>query len=352
MLAREGHEVAYVVPELVNPAHRVDGVRPAVEPVPLTPLGTEVLEGEPGSAAVVEALCVGAEDENLVRLQLSNHRSHPVHAGRRSERSAIIYPVGKSRSNLTEGTRRPRWVQDYLSEERPPDQPARTVYFITAVVLFTMGALAFFLVLNNVLEQQGLALADEPVRAWMVEHRTETWTTVMIVIAEISGPIGMPIVVFVIIALWVWRSGHAWRVLVLALAMITGMTLALSIARLVGRSRPPEEFMVMGVDPSFSFPSEHVLGVADFLLVAGYLVCSRGRGWVAAMLCAVAAIVGVGLVALTRLYLGYHWLTDVAASVSLSLCVSGWRSRSMPGARCRWNSRRPPSPLSSGTDRV
>ncbi|TFB51322.1 phosphatase PAP2 family protein [Cryobacterium tagatosivorans] len=258
-----------------------------------------------------------------------------------------------SQSSSTETSRRPRWVQNYLSEESPPVQPARTGWFIAAAMLVVLGATAFFLVLNGVLNQQGLTLLDEPVRAWMVEHRSEGWTTVMVIIAEVSGPIGMPIVVAVFIALWVWRSGHAWRVLVLALAMLTGMSLALLIARLVGRSRPPEEFMLIGVDPSFSFPSGHVLGVADFLIVGGYLVVSRGRSWGAAVLCAVVAIVGVGLVALTRLYLGYHWLTDIAASVSLSLCVLGlaialdtWRPLRHP----------PEAPteeaLSPGTNRV
>ena len=250
-------------------------------------------------------------------------------------------------------SRRPRWVQNYLSEECPPVQPARTGWFIAAATLILLGVTAFFLVLNGVLNRQGLAVLDEPVRAWMVEHRTEGWTTVMIIIAEVSGPIGMPIVVAVIIALWIWRSSHAWRVLVLAMAMLTGMSLALLIARLVGRSRPPEEFMLLGADATFSFPSGHVLGVADFLIVGGYLVVSRGRGWGAAVLCAVAAIVGVGLVALTRLYLGYHWLTDIAASLSLSLCVVG-----LAIALDTWRPlRHPPEatteePLSSGANKV
>lgn len=260
-----------------------------------------------------------------------------------------------SESHSRKISRRPRWVQNYLVEERRSEQPARTGYFVTAAMLFVLGSTTFFLVLNGVLGHQGLALLDEPVRAWMVEHRTEGWTTVMIVIAEISGPVGMPIIVAVAIGLWVWRSGHAWRVLVLGLAMVTGMSLALLIAPIVGRSRPPEEFMMIGVDPSFSFPSGHVLGAADFLIVGGYLVVSRGRGWGVAALAGLIAIVGIGLVALTRVYLGYHWLTDMAASLSLSLCVVGlaiafdtWRPLQTdpppdtPG----------PVPLSSGTDRV
>jgi len=228
-----------------------------------------------------------------------------------------------SQSAQANTSRRPRWVQSYFSEECPPVRPARTGWFIAAALLVVLGASSFFLILNGVLHQQGPTLLDENVRTWMIQQRTPGWTTVMVVIAEVSGPIGMPIVVAVFIGLWLWRSRHAWRVLVLALAMLTGMSLALLIAQLVSRSRPPAEFMLIGVDPSFSFPSGHVLGVADFLIVGGYLVVSRRRGWGAAVLCSVAAIVGVGLVALTRLYLGYHWLTDVAASVALSLCVLG-----------------------------
>lgn len=109
----------------------------------------------------------------------------------------------------------------------------------------------------------------------------------------------------------------------------------------------------MGVDPSFSFPSGHVLGVADFMIVGGYLVVSRGRGWAAAVLCAVAAIVVVGLVALTRLYLGYHWLTDIAASLSLSLGVVGLAIALDTWRPLRHPPREPTEEaLSSGTNRV
>jgi hypothetical protein len=42
--------------------------------------------------------------------------------------------------------------------------------------------------------------------------------------------------------------------------------------------------------------------------------------WVIA---AVVVVVGVLTVALSRLYLGYHWFTDVTASVTLSLWILG-----------------------------
>ena len=80
---------------------------------------------------------------------------------------------------------------------------------------------------------------------------------------------------------------------------------------------------VPGSETTASFPSGHTIGTATFLLVAGYLVASRNRtrgvvvGWL------VAGVVGASAVALSRLYLGYHFLTDVVAAGGLAVVVLG-----------------------------
>jgi undecaprenyl-diphosphatase len=123
----------------------------------------------------------------------------------------------------------------------------------------------------------------------------------------------------------------------LAAAMLTGVGLAQLIGHSVGRDRPPVDLMLFGADHTFSFPSGHVLGASDFLLVTTFLVFSRRKSKTAIVAFAVA-IIGVFLAAVSRLYLGYHWGSDAVASVALSLVVVGaviavdtWRTARVRG---------------------
>jgi undecaprenyl-diphosphatase len=105
--------------------------------------------------------------------------------------------------------------------------------------------------------------------------------------------------------------------------MITGVVLAQTIAPLVQHPRPPVGLMLFGPDHSFSFPSGHVLGTSDFLLITAYLLASRiQRTWFTITAFTVA-IAGVGVQIVSRLYLGYHWVSDTTASIALSLVIVG-----------------------------
>ena len=226
----------------------------------------------------------------------------------------------------------------FVVEERYMDARARRALYVTAVVLAAAGALVFFLTLTDVLQKDGLAAADESARRWLLTTRSEALTIGMIILAVVFGPVALPIIVLVVTLAWGILAKHAWRPVLLAAAMITGVVLAQLIGHAVERARPPVDLMLFGADHTFSFPSGHVLGASDFLLVTAFLVFSRHRRPAVTVVGFAFAVIGVILAALSRLYLGYHWVSDALASVSLSLVVLGaviavdtWRTARVPG---------------------
>jgi undecaprenyl-diphosphatase len=223
-------------------------------------------------------------------------------------------------------------------EERYVDPADRRGLYRAAIVLAAAGLVLFLVTLVSVVQADGLSAADVPVRDWLLALRSQTLTVIMIFLAVVFGPIALPIIVLVVVVAWGFAAKHAWRPIMLASAMLTGVIVSQIILQIVRRSRPPVEQMLFGIDHTFSFPSGHVLGACDFLLVGTFLVFSRRRNTRAAVYGFIGAGVGIVLASVSRLYLGYHWLTDALASVSLSLVILGgaialdtWRTARIPG---------------------
>lgn len=217
---------------------------------------------------------------------------------------------------------------------------ARKLLYRIAAVLMVLGIVLFFLTLSDVIGRDGLAGGDDQMQTWLLGQRSEVLTTIMIFLAVVFGPVVLPIIILVVTVAWGLAARHAWRPILLSAAMLTGVVLAQIIGRTVGRSRPPVEQMLFGPDPTFSFPSGHVLGAADFLLVTAFLIFSRRKNPWLAVLAFAAAGIGIFLAAVSRLYLGYHWVSDALASVALSLVILGaviavdtWRTARIPGEK-------------------
>lgn len=202
--------------------------------------------------------------------------------------------------------------------------PAVLVAVAPGVLLVAIGVGAFLGIFDAVREQDDLALLDEPVLGWFVDRRTGISTTLLTGVTNAFGPVVLPIVVALGCLVWA-RLAKKWRdpaLLVGAMLLSTGVSVL--IKAVVARPRPADELMtVPGVESSFSFPSGHTIGAATLVLVSGYLIWSRHHTGLRLTIWAVASVVVVALVAVSRLYLGYHFVTDVLAAVSLALAVLG-----------------------------
>lgn len=217
----------------------------------------------------------------------------------------------------------PQRVSRLVVEERYLSPRARRGLYGLAAAMVVVGLIGFTVLLVGVLTDTGLQHLDRPIEHWFNAQRNRDTTSVMIVLAILFGPVALPIIILVVLVAWIVLARHLWRPLLLAAGMLTGVVLAQVLAPIVRHPRPPIGLMLFGPDRTFSFPSGHVLGTSDFLLILAFLLASRiRRRWVTVLALAIAAV-GITAQVVSRLYLGYHWFTDTSASIALSLVIVG-----------------------------
>jgi membrane-associated phospholipid phosphatase len=98
--------------------------------------------------------------------------------------------------------------------------------------------------------------------------------------------------------------------------------LTVAVKLFVARPLPGGVDRLGAVDTTYSFPSGHTLNSAVFLALVVWLLWPIASGTARGLLGAAAAALAVGVGA-SRVYLGYHWLTDVLAS---GLVAVAWLS--------------------------
>lgn len=214
--------------------------------------------------------------------------------------------------------------EKFIVEERWRTAAERRNLYILSAALVVIGVSGFLVILADLVQRDDVAAIDSPLNAWLMQSRTGTMTNVMIGLAIGFGPVALPLVILGTIVIWAYFAKHLWRPLLLALGTLTGLVLVQVITRLVERARPPVDLMLFGVDTTYSFPSGHVSGATNLLLLLTYLVYSRRpASRRAAVVVGVVLLAAIGLAAISRVYLGYHWPTDALASIALALAILG-----------------------------
>lgn len=115
---------------------------------------------------------------------------------------------------------------------------------------------------------------------------------------------------------WWWRR-RSWRPLwLLAGAWLGAWVLSGTVKELTHRARPPAG-QAVGHWSGYAFPSGHTTkATAVYGMLAALLAATTPR-WGRKVAVWTAAVVLAGLVGLSRLYLGAHWLTDVLGGLAL-----------------------------------
>jgi membrane-associated phospholipid phosphatase len=231
------------------------------------------------------------------------------------------------------------------------------VIIVVAGALLTAWAGDQFLDLAESVRANNATLQriDSGVHDWAVAHRSAPDTIFFVVMTNVGSPLGTFVLVAVVAVVLAFM--HRWRwVAYLAVTVGGGELLDIELKAYFARARPGVAEMLRRAH-GYSFPSGHAMGSAVAFGALAYLAYRAAKSWPAATAALAFALTFVLSVALSRVYLGVHWISDVAAGVSAGLL---WvtattaayetvrRIRHLRGLRA---SRLPPAPSAASRDR-
>lgn len=229
-----------------------------------------------------------------------------------------------------------RWIGARL------DPTNRTGLAVTAALTVAVAATWTFLgITQDVRAREELALLDPRIHGWVLTHRagsldvfftTVTWLGATAVTVPLLG-IG---------AAFLARRRRSWApVLDIAVVYGTAVLLHAVVGQLVHRDRPPAADWLAPAG-GWAYPSGHTTQAVAAWGILAVVVCA-GASRRTRVLTGSAAVSIAVLVAVSRVYLGVHWATDVLGAAAMSTavlatwCVARWSVFTPVGT-----SRRPP----------
>ena len=268
----------------------------------------------------------------------------PVAAGRRPDgQGRLIAPAGESTrgAGRSKRSRRRRRGNVRLG--------ARAGVLVIALVLLLLAGWAAGEATHAAFHAFDRAAVED-----LVTQRSELLTWIAKALS-LSGSILVIAPLAGVCCAALYRAGRVWASMLLAISS-GGAALIFNVDKLiVARPRPSVEHLVLA--PHSSFPSGHATLSAAFygaLLIVLVVQARRGMPRVAAVTAVALLVLGI---ALSRVYLGVHYPTDVGAGVALgaawtltvALSLRGGPARA-PRAVCAdltaasTKSREPPAP--------
>jgi membrane-associated phospholipid phosphatase len=197
------------------------------------------------------------------------------------------------------------------------------LHFTIGAVVLIGAAWLFGGIVEDLITRDPLVLVDEFISEWLRSHATPRLAMGMHFVSALASTPAVTILSAIMICVLLWKRLWYW-LFALVFVVGGGMILNVLLKDLFGRARPG------WADPALAdsgFPSGHtMMATIIYGFVATYLILGI-RSWPARLLIAISTISLVFLVALSRLYLGAHYLSDVlgamaAGMVWLALCLT------------------------------
>jgi membrane-associated phospholipid phosphatase len=203
-----------------------------------------------------------------------------------------------------------RWIKMLVSQAEP--------LISTMGVLGLLGCLGLIWIIATLVEdvwEKETFQFDTTFLLWIHQLSNPVVDQVMLVMTQLGNPqVVLP--TFVVVCIVLLRDRQYSEAKFFVIACVGGTILNNGLKLAFSKPRPALWKQLI-VETTYSFPSGHALGSVVLYGAIAYLAAAhypRFSGLIYG-----GAIGLVGLIGVSRLYLGVHWLTDIIAGYSMGL---------------------------------
>ena len=180
---------------------------------------------------------------------------------------------------------------------------------------------------------------DEAVLRWIGQQHSPHLERVMVEIT-LLGTGSVVLTMVAVSAMFLALTRHKYSALLLLIATVGGILLNNLLK--IGFGRPRPQVFDWGTEAvSLSFPSGHAMSSAVVYGCVAYLAARLQRRHWHRVLTMLAAALIIVLISISRLYLGVHYPSDVAAGVIIGLAWAGFCMATLEAIQIYGRSRAP-----------
>ena len=201
------------------------------------------------------------------------------------------------------------------------------VHLTVGALVIVLATWCFGAIVEDLLTHDPLVIFDQQVARWFHNHATPAVTQAANIVTFFGSPLFLT-GASVLYGATLLVQGLRYRLLSLALTMAGGSLLNIVLKGLFHRPRPWSDLKALSLLwSSYSFPSGHVMGSTLFYLFVAFLIAAAAKSWHWRVSAILTAFMLVLLIALSRIYLGMHYLSDVLGAAAaglawLAVCVT------------------------------
>jgi len=180
---------------------------------------------------------------------------------------------------------------------------------LVGIIAIAASSLLFADIAKDTLFDKQLVSLDMAISQFFYSFRTPLLTQVMVFISFLGADFIL-VISTIIVILFSWRK-HKHESVLFSIMLIFGAILNVFLKQVFQRPRPT-------IDPlidvsSYSFPSGHAMNSLVFYLTLAYFTYHFTRRIKYSFIAMCFSLVIIALIGLSRVYLGVHYPTDVAA---------------------------------------